>query len=367
MCPAAAGQRPDNGVRGTACGRAGRRTSSRVRPVRRPGRVHDAGRRPRRGGHPGAADQLFRPVSGRDRPLRGHVEKFIGDAVMAVWGAPTAHEDDAREPFAPHWSWLTPFARSGRASSSRRGPTGEAAVTIGATDQGMVAGDTVNTASRLQSAAAPGTVLVGEGTHRAAAGAIAFEEAGEQTLKARRCRCPCGAPRRRRARGAQSVRDARGSVRRPRRRAAPTEGSLSRDRARASRPARLGHRPGRDRQEPPRLGVLEIHRRRGRYDLLPAIAADLVSRRVSVLVAVGGDPSPRAAKRATSTIPETLVEYVPDERSAMDRTALAPRCRDVNRRRIRWWRRREQARFRRASTRARRRGSSRSGLRRPPA
>jgi putative ABC transport system substrate-binding protein len=42
---------------------------------------------------------------------------------------------------------------------------------------------------------------------------------------------------------------------------------------------------------------------RGQYDLLPAMAADLVSRRVSVLVAAGGDPSPRAAKRATSTIP----------------------------------------------------------------
>jgi putative ABC transport system substrate-binding protein len=48
---------------------------------------------------------------------------------------------------------------------------------------------------------------------------------------------------------------------------------------------------------------IEFRWARGRYDLLPAIAADLVSRRVSVLVAVGGDPSPRAAKRATSTIP----------------------------------------------------------------
>jgi putative ABC transport system substrate-binding protein len=48
---------------------------------------------------------------------------------------------------------------------------------------------------------------------------------------------------------------------------------------------------------------IEFRWARGQYDLLPAIAADLVSRRVSVLVAVGGDPSPRAAKRATSTIP----------------------------------------------------------------
>jgi putative ABC transport system substrate-binding protein len=48
---------------------------------------------------------------------------------------------------------------------------------------------------------------------------------------------------------------------------------------------------------------IEFRWARGRYDLLPALAADLVGRRVSVLVAVGGDPSPRAAKRATSTIP----------------------------------------------------------------
>ncbi len=61
--------------------------------------------------------------------------------------------------------------------------TGEAAVTIGATNQGMVAGDLVNTASRLQSVATPGTVLVGEATERAANGAIAFEPAGEQMLK----------------------------------------------------------------------------------------------------------------------------------------------------------------------------------------
>src|ERR1019366_563836 len=61
--------------------------------------------------------------------------------------------------------------------------TGEVAVTLGATDQGMVAGDLVNTASRLQSVAPPGAVLVGEATHRAASKAIAFEEAGEQILK----------------------------------------------------------------------------------------------------------------------------------------------------------------------------------------
>jgi tetratricopeptide (TPR) repeat protein len=68
--------------------------------------------------------------------------------------------------------------------------TGEAAVTLGATNQGMVAGDLVNTASRLQSVAPPGTVLVGESTMQAASGAIAFEPAGEQLLKGKAAPVP---------------------------------------------------------------------------------------------------------------------------------------------------------------------------------
>src|SRR3972149_6353272 len=61
--------------------------------------------------------------------------------------------------------------------------TGEAAVTVGAQGEGMVAGDLVNTASRLQSAAAAGEVLVGEATLLAASDAITFEPAGDQTVK----------------------------------------------------------------------------------------------------------------------------------------------------------------------------------------
>src|SRR5437016_10127271 len=49
--------------------------------------------------------------------------------------------------------------------------------------------------------------------------------------------------------------------------------------------------------------AIEFRWARGQYDRLPEMAADLVSRRVDVLTAVGGDPSPLAAKRATSTIP----------------------------------------------------------------
>ena len=124
---------------------------------------------------------LSRDVIGR---YGGTVEKFIGDAVMAVWGAPIAHEDDAERAVRAGMDLVDAVKSLGPGIAARAGVlTGEAAVTIGATNQGMVAGDIVNTASRLQSVATPGTVLVGEATERAANRAIAFEPAGEQTLK----------------------------------------------------------------------------------------------------------------------------------------------------------------------------------------
>ena len=114
----------------------------------------------------------------------GTVEKFIGDAVMAVWGAPIAHDDDAERAVRAALDLVDGVRALGPGIQARAGVlTGEAAVTIGATNQGLVAGDIVNTASRLQSVAAPGTVLVGEQTEQAANSAIAFEPAGEQVLK----------------------------------------------------------------------------------------------------------------------------------------------------------------------------------------
>ena len=124
---------------------------------------------------------LAREVIGR---YGGTVEKFIGDAVMAVWGAPVAREDDAERAVRAALDLVAGVRVLGPAVQLRAGVlTGEAAVTLGATNQGIVAGDIVNTASRLQSAAPPGRVLVGESTFRAASKAIAFEEAGEQVLK----------------------------------------------------------------------------------------------------------------------------------------------------------------------------------------
>ena len=81
----------------------------------------------------------------------GTIEKFIGDAVMAVWGTPTSHEDDAERAVRAALELVTAVRGLGPAVEARAGVlTGEAAVTIGAVGEGMVAGDMVNTASRLQ-------------------------------------------------------------------------------------------------------------------------------------------------------------------------------------------------------------------------
>jgi class 3 adenylate cyclase len=119
----------------------------------------------------------------------GTVEKFIGDAVMAVWGTPVAMEDDAERAVRAALDLAAAVHALGQEVGApelraRAGVlTGEAAVTLGAEGQGMVAGDLVNTASRIQAAAEPGTVLVGEATKRATEAAIAYADVGERELK----------------------------------------------------------------------------------------------------------------------------------------------------------------------------------------
>jgi class 3 adenylate cyclase len=118
----------------------------------------------------------------------GVVEKFIGDAVMAVWGTPVTHEDDAERAVRAALELVDAVAALGASMDlplqARGGVlTGEAATSPDAGNQGMVTGDMVNTASRLQSAAEPGRVFVGEATFRAASGAIAFEQVGDLALK----------------------------------------------------------------------------------------------------------------------------------------------------------------------------------------
>src|SRR6266545_2123540 len=119
---------------------------------------------------------LLRPYHERARAelerFGGTVEKFIGDAVMAVFGAPVAHEDD------PERAALALRDAVADLNVSEPSPelelriavhTGEALVTLDADPargEGIVAGDVVNTASRLQGFAPVNGVLVGEQTYR---------------------------------------------------------------------------------------------------------------------------------------------------------------------------------------------------------
>src|SRR6266545_2946447 len=119
----------------------------------------------------------------------GTVEKFIGDAVMAVWGTPTATEDDAERAVRAALDLIAAVSALGQEVGAedlraRAGVlTGEAAVTLASEGEGMVAGDLVNTASRVQSVAEPGQVFVGESTRRTTEQTIVYEDAGSFELK----------------------------------------------------------------------------------------------------------------------------------------------------------------------------------------
>jgi class 3 adenylate cyclase/tetratricopeptide (TPR) repeat protein len=119
----------------------------------------------------------------------GTVEKFIGDAVMAVWGAQAATENDAERAVRAALDLVAAVTALGDELGisdlqARAGvATGEATVTVGAQGEGMVAGDLVNTASRIQSLAAPGSVLVADPTRRATEPTVVFEDTGEHELK----------------------------------------------------------------------------------------------------------------------------------------------------------------------------------------
>lgn len=123
------------------------------------------------------------------RRYGGSIEKFIGDAVMAVWGVPTAHEDDAERAVRAALELVSAVTELGERLqiselALRAGVvTGEVSTTVGATDQGMVAGDPVNTASRVQAAATPGEVWVDAGTRALTAAAISYTDTGEHSLK----------------------------------------------------------------------------------------------------------------------------------------------------------------------------------------
>ena len=108
----------------------------------------------------------------------GTVEKFIGDAVMALFGAPVVHEDDPERAVRAAIA-IRDWVRDEADLELRIAVnTGEALIRIGASEgEGMASGDVVNTAARLQAAAPVNGILVGETTHRATSHAIEYREA----------------------------------------------------------------------------------------------------------------------------------------------------------------------------------------------
>src|ERR671937_2161316 len=116
----------------------------------------------------------------------GTVEKFIGDAVMALFGAPVAHEDDPERAVRAAIA-IRDWAREEGGLEVRIGiTTGEALITLAASaseGEGMAAGDVVNTAARLESAAPVNGILVDETTFRATRDRIGYDVAEAVTAK----------------------------------------------------------------------------------------------------------------------------------------------------------------------------------------
>jgi class 3 adenylate cyclase/Tfp pilus assembly protein PilF len=136
-------------------------------------------------------DRSLRRLAEEVERYGGSVDKFIGDNVMAVFGAPVAHEDDAERAVRTALAMQDAMEEINRDLDDRHGVsfalrvgvnTGE--VLAGAVGDGYtVTGDTVNVAARLQSAGEPGTVTVGERTVRATRDAVAYGELDPLELK----------------------------------------------------------------------------------------------------------------------------------------------------------------------------------------
>ncbi|MEO8631218.1 MAG: adenylate/guanylate cyclase domain-containing protein, partial [Betaproteobacteria bacterium] len=138
---------------------------------------------------------LFNAMSSTIRRFEGFVEKYVGDAVLAVFGAPAAHEDDPERALhaalamrarvtGMNTQWQSrlpqPLAlhigiNTGAVVAGRIGSTHDAAY--------AVTGDTVNVAARLQNAAGLGEILVSDSTYRFTQHAFRFESLGPVSLK----------------------------------------------------------------------------------------------------------------------------------------------------------------------------------------
>jgi adenylate cyclase len=140
-------------------------------------------------------NDLFGSIADVVQQFGGFVEKFIGDAIFAIFGAPVAHEDDPERALRAALSMLTRMETLSSRWEPRFGgrvtlhvgiTTGPVvAGSLGASGGGAyaVTGDTVNTAARLLSAAAPGVILASEATYLLTQHRFAFQSLGEVTLR----------------------------------------------------------------------------------------------------------------------------------------------------------------------------------------
>jgi class 3 adenylate cyclase/tetratricopeptide (TPR) repeat protein len=144
----------------------------------------------------GLVDRCFERLVADIAAFGGEVDKIVGDAILALFGAPVAHEDDAeravRAALQMHATLAAAEADLGLGVRLRVGVnTGE--VLVGALRAGgdyTAMGDVVNTAQRLQAAAEPGQVLVGPTTHRATRRVVTYRSVGEITAKGREAPVP---------------------------------------------------------------------------------------------------------------------------------------------------------------------------------
>ena len=160
----------------------------------------------------------------------GTVEKFIGDAVMALFGAPVAHEDDPERAVRAALAIRDWVRESGEDLQVRIAVnTGEVLVLLGARPaegEGMAAGDVVNTASRLQTSAPVNGVIVGEATFHATRDTIDYRPAEPVVAKGKAKPLPVWE--------ALGARLARRSRRRPRLRSSAARRSSASSSARSS-------------------------------------------------------------------------------------------------------------------------------------
>ena len=277
------------------------RAEAGVGPVRRPGRASPRCRRsgtPRRCGNCSRATS--RPRARSSAATRACVEKFIGDAVMAVWGAPVAREDDAERAVRAGLEMVDAVAAFGEEVGrpelrARAGVATGQVASLPNPGEGLVVGDRVNTAARTQSCAQPGTVYVDEVTQEVTSAAIEYEDTGEHAAKGKAeplhlwhaVRVVAGVG------GSERETRIRGAARRPRHRPQAAQGALPRRARAAVGAARRRVRDRGGRQDSAASGVRQV-RRRPRGPGPVALGTLPVIRRGRRLLGAGRDGPPAA-------------------------------------------------------------------------